>query len=150
MFKQTWAPLISWCYPPPSQVARVIALLRSQRARAAVMFPLRTLDIATAQQCRLDSPGVRYVWRLPLTSPPAFYHGNFDPLPCRLRMHIVFFDFADVGTSLVSAVVPAESLPTTLALTGTDINYLSLPDPFVSNRYLCTAIQDSAGKLNRP
>lgn len=92
MFQQDWSNTISWCNAPFAMAGRVISLLRSQRAAAAVLLP-KNKRSWWFRLTRPGCPGVRFVHSCDF-SIPGHYMGGKDP-PSRFAcgLMVVFFDF---------------------------------------------------------
>ena len=92
MFQQDWSKSISWCNAPFAMAGRVMALLRSQRAAAAVLLPKNERSWwfrFTKRGC----PGVKFVHSCNFTRPGHYIGGSNTPSPFSCGLMVVFFDF---------------------------------------------------------
>ena len=106
MLKQDWRGLVNWCNPPFSLIGRVLRLIRTQGARAALVLPASSSSWWSADVC-MGSPGVLHV--MPFRSRMLRSDGS-GPLALR-RFRIVFFDFSASASVIDRDVPPAEALP---------------------------------------
>ena len=119
MFAQDWSSTTNWCNPPFAVIPRVLALLRAQRATAAVLLPL---DADEWWSALVDTrvPVVQAV--LVLRSADVIARGQVAHVrvSCNRtspkRFAIVFFDFgrAPPSRSFHHNGPAAESLPNRL------------------------------------
>ena len=94
MFQADWRHTVNWCNPPFALIPRVLALLRAQKAVAAVLLPLGSRAWWQRQVGR-GAPGVlqRFTFN---PNKPEFRSAGLPPAsrPYSNRYAVVFFDFS--------------------------------------------------------
>ena len=121
MFQQRWSDKVCWCNPPFALIPRVLALLKAQRACAAVVVPLGTR--ANYGKLR-GARGTGVVFSFTFSPTLANWPGNSESASVfRHDYAVLYFDFAT--PSRVFCDLPsAESLPK--GEQGNSVRYLSL------------------------
>ena len=94
MFQQSWRGTVNWCNPPFALVPRVLALLKAQKACAAVMLPLGN-NAWWQTRVVMGAPGVLKVFKF---DPNLAEHKSgglsVDSKPYTKAYAVVFFDFS--------------------------------------------------------
>lgn len=121
MFQQRWTHKVCWCNPPFPLIPRVIALLKAQRASAAVIVPLGT------NMSYENLIGDRHYGTIfSFTFPPALANWQRDAsrtVKCSYKYAVLFFDFGTPPHVFVN-LPSAERLPRVQG--GERVRYLSL------------------------
>ena len=91
MLQQDWRGRVHWCNPPFSLAPRIIALLRAQKACAAVVLPLNN-GAWWSGQIRMGAEGVLEVLKFDPAS--IKYRSEGVVVTYRSGYAVVFFDFA--------------------------------------------------------
>ena len=94
MFQADWRHTVNWCNPPFALIPRVLALLRAQRAVAAVLLPLGNRAWWQRHVTR-GSQGVLQRFTFD-PNKPEFRSAGLPPdsAPYANRYAVVFFDFS--------------------------------------------------------
>ena len=89
---QAWTGRVAWVNPPFALVERIICLLRSQRAVAAVVVPLAARTRWSPWACE-GAEGVARVWSFDPRRPEFSMRGRTAPQTYKSGYAVVFFDF---------------------------------------------------------
>ena len=137
MFRQQWHPFINWCNPPFAMLGRILALLRTQKARAALVVPVYSIEWWFMQFSQ-HMPHVRHTLRSgPITAANTMRWPNGSALKNCVQYKIVFVDFSVQDVGIPDEVLAAEQLPRDPLDTSSNIYqqlcYLTLPTRFMTN-----------------
>ena len=110
MFQRDWRHTVNWCNPPFTLIPRILALLRAQKASAAVMLPLGT-KAWWQSHATMGAEGVLHVFKFDPNTPDHISTGlSLGSKPFSKQYAVVFFDFAASPPSKTFCDAPSAQL----------------------------------------